>query len=153
MLREYFMNMLRYDLWANETIADAIRPVYEQDERIIRLFCHIINAQTLWLQRIQGDDFNAIAPWDEYGYDEALERMQQTHREWLDYLSALAEEELADWISYTNTKGVAFENTVQDIVSHVLFHGMYHRAQIATRIKHHDMPPPVTDYIAYVRRT
>ena len=152
MLREYFIDLFQYDLWANETAADVLRPLYEPDGRLARLFCHIINAQMRWMQRIQADDFGLTEIWATYDFDEALDRLQQANREWTDYLTALSDEELTDWISYTDTKGTPYENQVQDIVTQLLFHGAYHRAQIAADVKARNLTPPVTDYIAYVRQ-
>lgn len=56
-------------------------------------------------------------------------------------------------ISYKNSRGERFENSVRDILFHVINHSTYHRGQIATDCKLHGMTPLATDYIFYKRDT
>lgn len=54
-------------------------------------------------------------------------------------------------ISYKNSKGLSFENSVQDILFHIINHSTYHRGQITSDCKLNGMIPLVTDYIFYKR--
>lgn len=54
-------------------------------------------------------------------------------------------------ISYTNTKGAAFNNTVEEILHHMVMHGMYHRGQVARGVRQAGGVPLPTDFIVYVR--
>ncbi|RYE14391.1 MAG: damage-inducible protein DinB, partial [Sphingobacteriales bacterium] len=56
-----------------------------------------------------------------------------------------------DTYTYTNTQGKTYTNTVLQILTHVVNHATYHRAQIATDMRQHSLEPLMTDYIAYAR--
>ena len=58
---------------------------------------------------------------------------------------------LEERISYFNSKGEEFINTIRDMLFHVVNHSTYHRGQIATDSKLHGLAPLVTDYIFYKR--
>jgi len=55
-------------------------------------------------------------------------------------------------VSYRNSAGRDFRNTVEEIVTHVTMHGSYHRGQIARIIRASGGDPPYTDYIQFMRR-
>ena len=59
--------------------------------------------------------------------------------------------DLTATMSYTNSKGQTFSNSIRDILFHVINHSTYHRAQIATEFKQNGLEPLVTDYIFYKR--
>jgi uncharacterized damage-inducible protein DinB len=55
-------------------------------------------------------------------------------------------------ISYKNTKGEPWTDTVQDILTHVLMHSAYHRGQIASQMRASGQTPAYTDFIHAVRQ-
>ena len=58
---------------------------------------------------------------------------------------------LTEVITYSNSRGEAFETSVHDILIQVFNHGTYHRAQVARDLRQHLLTPVNTDYITYVR--
>lgn len=59
---------------------------------------------------------------------------------------------LEELISYSNSKGEMFSNTIDDVLFHVINHSTYHRAQIATDLKIAQIESANTDYILYRRK-
>jgi uncharacterized damage-inducible protein DinB len=55
-------------------------------------------------------------------------------------------------VSYRNSAGREFTNTVADIVTHVAMHGSHHRGQIALKLRASGQEPPYVDYIQFARR-
>jgi len=51
------------------------------------------------------------------------------------YLEALTDDMLDFVITYRNSKGIEFSNSVGDTLTHVSLHGSYHRGQIAQTIR------------------
>ena len=47
--------------------------------------------------------------------------------------------------------GASFTNTVEEILHHVVMHGMYHRGQVALGVRHAGGTPLATDFIAFLR--
>ncbi|MGN6802128.1 MAG: DinB family protein [Ginsengibacter sp.] len=54
-------------------------------------------------------------------------------------------------IHYANTKGEAFNNSVRDILFHIINHSTYHRGQIAASFRVQGLEPLVSDYVFYKR--
>jgi uncharacterized damage-inducible protein DinB len=118
-------------------------------DRPLRLFAHILNAESLWLGRIVGE--TGPLPWDERTLDECdrlVEQNQAAYARFLD--SPLADD---DWrmIDYRTTDGTPYRTSLRDILQHVLMHGCYHRGQIASAVKAEGGEPAMTDLIFYIR--
>ena len=61
-------------------------------------------------------------------------------------------EKLAEAVSYKNSKGEVWSNSVQDILMHVVIHSAYHRGQIAADMRSAGHVPAYTDFIHGVRQ-
>lgn len=137
--------------WADARVA-AVLTRHDVPEAT-RLFAHLAGAAALWLARIDGTA-SPLAVWPEDLLpDAAMAHLARAHA---DFAARLApspglDVRLARRVAYVNTKGEAFENTVADIVAHVVQHAAYHRGQIARALRAADVEPPYTDYIQFVR--
>jgi uncharacterized damage-inducible protein DinB len=67
------------------------------------------------------------------------------------YLLALSENNFQKKISYKNSKGVDFTTSVEDLLTHVAFHGIYHRGQIMLLMRNSGKDVAATDYAMYMR--
>lgn len=55
-----------YNDWANKSIINAIKPQIEKiPSSAIKLLSHIVNAQMIWLSRLNGEKSN-LGVWDEH---------------------------------------------------------------------------------------
>ncbi len=139
----------QYNDWANKTVFKSFDQYGQQvPAPALNLLSHIINTQYIWLNRIQGEK-PVTGVWDVH--------LLKTCKEWHEEASAGLKQkiehasDLAEKIEYTNTKGVVFETSLQDILIHIFNHGTYHRAQIAQQMRRNGLEPVNTDYITYVR--
>ena len=71
---------------------------------------------------------------------------------WRDYLSEPAAARLGQPVAYVNSKGESYTSSVEDILTHVVFHGAYHRGQIAASMRVSGFEPAYTDYIHSIRQ-
>lgn len=71
---------------------------------------------------------------------------------WRAYLNQLTPEKLAESVSYMNSKGESWSNSVHDILTHVVMHSAYHRGQIAAEMRAAGKQPAYTDFIHGVRQ-
>jgi len=70
----------------------------------------------------------------------------------VEWMRTLHEEDLSRRVDYTNSQGERWSNTIEDILTHVVLHGTYHRGQIATIVRQSGETPAYTDYIHAVRQ-
>jgi uncharacterized damage-inducible protein DinB len=143
-MSDQLKRMLRYDTWANQETVQSLR----QDSppaRSLRWMGHIIGAELLWLSRMEGKPA-PIPVWPELSLDECSAYLPQDLTDgWSGPLTRR--------VSYTNSKGEAWSNTVEEILTHLVIHSAYHRGQIASDLRAAGLDPAYTDYIHAVRQS
>jgi uncharacterized damage-inducible protein DinB len=143
-LRRHFA----YDEWANREVIAAIRKSAEGRERSLQLMAHILSAEGLWLERLK-QQTQTDPVWPEFDIDRCEARAAELGDLWIEYLE---DADLAQTVHYKNTKGEDWSNSVEDILTHVVFHSAYHRGQIATHMRASGETPAYTDFIHGVRQ-
>lgn len=149
-MRQHFIHLFEYNDWANKLAAASINETRDINPKAISVFAHIVNAQQLWLGRIQGKP--GVKPWDERSLDESIILASQNTKEWIEFLRNITDADLEKSINFQNTKGDVFSNKIYHIINQVLGHSSYHRGQIAFMVRNSDRQPALTDYIVYIRQ-
>ena len=139
----------RYNNWANTLLLDAlIANSRSLPESCVSLFSHIVNAQSIWFSRINGNVPN-VGVWQVNSLEICKVLLEESVQS-LSQIDALEIEE-QQIVKYKTSSGDYYETSVSDILLHVFNHGTYHRAQIAKEMKIHNIAPVNTDYIQFVR--
>lgn len=144
-----YHRLFTFDHWANREVARALGGAPDL-EGAVRLFGHIVAAEWLWLRRL-GREGRELAVWPALTLPECERELAPLREEWLrllDEADALAE----GTIFYTNSKGEAWTNSVTDVLTHVIGHGIHHRGQIAALFRGAGLEPPYVDFIEAARR-
>jgi uncharacterized damage-inducible protein DinB len=149
-LINHYKRLFDYDFWANTRVIEVIEKNSYGNTKVELLFSHILNSQQVWFHRINSKS-NGIDPWEIIEPPYFRDIMNNVHNSWAEYLSGLKPKGLSATISYENSSGEKFKNKLSDILSHLLNHSTYHRAQISSIIKSSGYTPAITDYIAYAR--
>lgn len=147
-MSQHLSRLLQYDAWANRETVESLRD--RPPERSLRWMAHIIGAEYVWLARLEGRSA-PLAVWPDLGVDACREKVAALARLWPAFLE-VHRNSLGEAVSYTNTKGEAWTNTVEEILTHVTVHSAYHRGQIASDVREAGMTPAYTDYIHAVRQ-
>jgi uncharacterized damage-inducible protein DinB len=143
--------LIRYDIWANRETMDAVRQGAAPPPRSLRWMAHIIGAEYLWLARLTGQT-SPLPVWPNLSLDGCDRRLDDLSPQLLECLADATPERLSQEVAYTNSKGEAWTNTVEEILTHVTIHSAYHRGQIAADLRAAGQVPPYTDYIHAVRQ-
>lgn len=149
-MKEHLKDLLEYSHFFN---IELIRKFNDGDlhlaipDNTLKIFSHILNAQKIWNSRIENEDLSLDA-WKVHTKDD-LEKLE--NRNFKRTLKILEKMELEKVIFYKNSKGVQFQNSVQEILFHVVNHSTYHRGQIAAEMRRAGLEPVSSDYIIYKR--
>lgn len=138
---------LEYDLNTNLAFIDNLHENPEHDQYALKWLRHILNAQFIWNARMK----NIGAPYSlDYPHpkDDLKHLFRTAHEETKDYLQ---QHQLEDSVTYKNSTGAEYHNTVEDIVLHICNHSNYHRAQIAYKWRKEDRPKIDSNYISWRR--
>jgi uncharacterized damage-inducible protein DinB len=154
---------LEYNLWAMRTLLSYLRaqetgisekPVDSSFSGIRNTLLHITDAEVIWLSRLEG---NPVSDWPSKtfsGNEEELYALSESVSERLfSFVSAQSDDFGMKKIAYTNMKGDRFENSVLQILLHLINHGSFHRGQIITMLRQLGVSGiPSTDMITFYRK-
>lgn len=149
-MRDHFINLFQYNDWANEQIFSTLAAIQNPPEKIFELLSHIILSQENWLGRVRGGYDNVF--WKVLPLEELKHRSKKSTSDWLNLLSNPTENDLEKEYQYRNTKGIEADSKLKDILTHLINHSTYHRAQINLLLRENSSEPAQTDYIVYARK-
>lgn len=137
--------------WANQRILQTLQSIEGENQDLNRLFSHILFAEKVWFTRLQGLDSSNLPIWSDVDMEVCAEMVLQNNKAISTFLANLLNDDLDQIISYTNSKGKTFKNSIRDILTHVALHGQYHRGQINSRLRSEGFEPVDVDFITFVR--
>ncbi|MBT2658809.1 DinB family protein [Bacillus sp. ISL-18] len=145
------MKMFQHLDWANLRIVEALNAKGDRNHQTKRLFSHLLLAEEVWFNRLQGLDSNPQAIWTELTIEECLNLVLKNQQRFSGLLGGLSETTMEDVIVYKNSTGQEFSTSVGDILTHVALHGQYHRGQINRLLREDGFEPVNVDFITFVR--
>ncbi|HKY03343.1 MAG TPA: DinB family protein [Blastocatellia bacterium] len=145
-------DLFDYNEWANRRMIAALKALPEPPVKALRALVHLLIAEKTWLRRLKEDlDSTGYDFWPELGLRECEALADETARSYREFLDGLTEERLDSVATYKNSKGIEYQTSYRDILTHVETHSAYHRGQVATGIRAEGGEPANTDYIVFVR--
>ncbi len=150
-MKSYFTDLFSYDRWANERLLVTMRKHHIQDENIIKIMSHLVSAQLIWLHRIQNLPVSPFPLWETYKLSELESMIEESSIRWIKFLEEYKITTFEEVVQYNITKGQHFESTIKEIITHVLFHSMYHRGLVSGLLRESGIDPPPNDYLIYKR--
>jgi uncharacterized damage-inducible protein DinB len=130
----------------DQCLAAFNEPVTSVFKSIRETFEHIYWADHTWFNRIQGLESRVDTPFKDV--EQAFESFNCLHAEMSLYLKNT---DLSQMVVYQNSTGVKFENTIEDILIHLVNHGTYHKGNITSILWSLGYKSLATDYIVFLR--
>jgi len=113
---------------------------------------HLLAAQQIWLKRCKHLPAPGGALWPDWPATEFKAMIESNYAAWISFLEQADDADFGKLIVYQNSKGESFENSLTDILAHLINHGTHHRAQIGQQLKLSGLEKlPASDYIFYLR--
>jgi uncharacterized damage-inducible protein DinB len=117
------------------------------------LMAHVVAARWLWLYRLGG---TSSAPTEVFPQgvpvDALAERMDEMHAVWGEFLTTLDDTRVLQTFEYRSLDGEPFQNTVEDVLTQLYGHSLYHRGQVAAIVRSLGGEPAKTDFVFWARR-
>jgi uncharacterized damage-inducible protein DinB len=135
--------------WADGLLLEALR-AGPAPPGAVREYAHIMGAEEIWLARLEQRASRAPV-WPDLPLDQLVSLAGTLQRDYTSFLDRLDHRTVSGMVAYTNSAGVSFENSIEDILLHVALHGQYHRGKINLILRQEGRSPAPTDYIAHVR--
>lgn len=148
---QHFERLFAYDDWANREVLSSFQIAGNTPPRSVKLMAHIFAAERLWLERLQRED-QTYPVWPDFSLIQCRSEAEELPRLWKAYLGQMSPARLTESVSYKNSKGESWNNSIADILTHVVMHSAYHRGQIAADMRAAGNVPAYTDFIHGVRQ-
>jgi len=136
--------------WADRRVLESLRAMPHPDQRAIDLYAHVLGAEHVWVSRILQRPAREKV-WPDLTLERAASLAAENAAELRALLERYSSDELERKLPYTNSAGVDFESTIEDMLLQVVLHGCYHRGQVSLMVRGSGGEPSPTDYIAFIR--
>lgn len=147
-MKTFFDEAFNYTYHFNDKVLNSLIVQHVNiPEKALLLINHTLNAHEIWNHRIMQQPVETNV-WEVRPIDR-LKTINENNL--LMSKDIILNFDLEKIISYTNSSGNSYTNSVKDVLFHIINHSTYHRGQIATDCKLNGMTPLVTDYIFYKR--
>jgi uncharacterized damage-inducible protein DinB len=153
-----FRRLFEYERASHAKVLAALRAVPEDRrstlafQKAVDLLAHVVAARRMWLARfgVAAAPAGGLEPTGTTLADLGP-RLDDMHERWTSYLAGLSDEGVARVFEYRSLDAGWFRNTIDDVLTQLYGHSLYHRAQIATLLRALGCEPPITDYIYWAR--
>jgi len=141
------VTLFHYNYWANGLILKSAAlvgqpgftaPAPVSFGSLRGTLVHIYAAEWLW--RVDFPSLRVLG-----------ERWLAEERAMLAYLARLRDQDLDRVISYTNTRGIAYQNPLWQLLAHVVNHGTQFRGEAAVVLTQAGYSPGDLDFIRFLR--
>jgi len=149
-LKDYFAKLVNHLEWADQRVLQSLRSAQHAAPKALEIYAHILGSEHVWLSRINSTTAQ-LAVWPKLGLDECEKVAAQNVVGLRTVISSLTSDSLERGITYLNSAGDQFTSTLQDILTHVMMHGSYHRGQVASLVRGGGDTPAPTDFIFFAR--
>jgi uncharacterized damage-inducible protein DinB len=109
-------------------------------------FEHIYWADQTWFNRIKGVEKSSSVGFE--NARDAILAFRQLHEAMLLFLK---KEDLTRKVIYQNSIGNSYENSLSDVLTHIVNHGTYHKGNITAMLWSLGKKSLSTDYIVFIR--
>jgi uncharacterized damage-inducible protein DinB len=149
-MKNHFQRMFQCDYWAMCRLEAAMDGLQEIPERALSLYAHLLATQYVWQCRIMSIPYTMNA-WPQIPQAAWPATLQQNQELIMSFLENLKDEDFDKVIYYTNSIGVPYSSSIEDILTHVITHSNYHMGQINILLKPVLQPLPDLSYITFRR--
>ena len=150
LMSSHINKLFAHLFWADARVIDSFRASPDSVAKAIEIFGHVLGAEHVWLARLRRQPAS-VPVWPNLSIEECSALALENQQGYNHFIDSLDSDDLVREISYTNSAGLGFRSTVEDILLHVALHGGYHRGQVALLVRSSGNAPAGTDYIAFVR--
>ena len=152
-----YRRLFKYEKQSHAKVLAALQAVPAERraapefQRAVDLFAHVVAAREMWLARLgQGTKPSSLEP-QGTTLAELAPRLAHMEADWARYMTSLTDAEVHRGFDYQSLDSGRFHNTVDEVLTQLYGHALYHRGQISLCLKSLGEKPPTTDFILWAR--
>jgi uncharacterized damage-inducible protein DinB len=154
-MHDTMQHLFRYKAWANDELLTALGKL-GGDSPITGLAIKALSHSYVVDRIFAAHMRRTPHPYTSANLSEmpALEHLsadiKQSDREYIDYVSALDQDQLAERIDFTFTDGAPGRMSRREMLMHVITHGIGHRGQVSALMLLNCVPPAKDGFTTYL---
>ncbi len=157
---EAIRNLYEYNEWANGRLLEAASKLSEEElaremgasyGSVQGSLGHLAGAQIVWLARwSEGTNPPLAQPQSLRGLAPVRSALERSHEGLRRFVASLSEADVERVVAYTDSRGVARERPLWQLIAHVVNHGTQHRSEAAMLLAALGSSPGDLDYGHFV---
>lgn len=153
-------SMFRYQSWADGELLEMMAPL--TDDRLVdscriafRLLNHNCTVSQIFKAHLLGVSHNLLTdnPEEILSLSQLQEHTTSLNTWYLDYLDTLNPEKLSESTAFRFTDGDRGFMSREEMLTHVVIHNGYHRAEVGRILGQLSLPVPWDTYAVFLHRT
>lgn len=130
----------------------ADRRASPEYKRALGIFGHLAAARLIWLHRLglTSDRPASFFP-ENVELADLVATLRDVQDRWAAHLGGLTDAEIDRVFEYQALDGKRFRNRIEDILTQLYGHSLYHRGQIAMLVRTAGGEPAATDFVYWCR--
>lgn len=152
MMKRYFEEMFAFEGWANESLL-AWMEAHEEIPEATRVFAHTVAENHPWLHLMRGEAVpQGVHPEPDWSLAECRAQLGPTMDALASFVVSREEADFGGIVRSETPTGIVFENTLTELLTHLLNHAEHHRGQILWLIAKETGEYVPSLYMPYLRR-
>jgi uncharacterized damage-inducible protein DinB len=154
-MNDTLQNLFRYKAWANDELLNALGKLGAESPVMnlaVKALSHTYVVDQIFAAHLKGKnhDFTS-ANLNEMPTLETLSAdLRTSDRDYVEYVSALHPHQLLEQIDFTFTDGAPGRMSREEMLMHVITHGVGHRGQVSALMLLNSLPPAKDGFTTYL---
>ena len=157
-MHDTLQHLFRYKAWANDELLTALARLGSQSPvtgLAIKALSHSFVVDRIFAAHLRRKPHAYLSanPSEMPTLDDLSADIRKSDREYVDYVSALDCDQLAERIDFAFTDGAPGRMSREEMLMHVITHGIGHRGQISAVMLLNSVPPAKDGFTTYLHDT
>ena len=154
-MHETLQRLFEYKAWANDELLAALAKLGGDSGVVglaIKALSHSYVVDRIFAAHLRREahPYTSANPSEPPTLDDLSADIRKSDREYLDYVSTLEDGPLAERIDFAFTDGAAGRMSREEMLMHVITHGVGHRGQVSAVLLLNALPPAKDGFTTYL---
>ena len=150
-------HLFQYKAWANDELLTALAKL-DRDAMVVKLaikaLSHTYVVDRIFAAHLRRNDhaYTSANLSDMPTLEDLSADIRTSDREYVDYVSTLDRDQLAEQIDFAFTDGAPGRMSREEMLMHVVTHGVGHRGQVSAVMLLNSVPPASDGFTTYLHK-
>ncbi len=154
-MHDTLISLFRFKAWANDQLLTDLAALGEEalvTGLALKALSHTYVVDRIFAAHMRGEThpYTSANLSEMPTLEDLSAGIRQSDREYLDYVPGLSGEQMAEQIDFTFTDGAPGSMSREEMLQHVITHGIGHRGQVSAVMLLNGLPPSKDGFTTYL---